>query len=180
MTRSGLGLMLAVALVALFASVNSALADEHDGAEPVECIVGTTVIACDDGGISRDHGENCDVVHYHGELNGVEDPDLYGCGQGEVLEQNVTPQEEETGNWEAFTDWADALFQGLSGGFSPKAVAESTDIVVEASEGIAANAENAEEYFEVYEDAPDRDRYTLENEGGEHGAFYHWFWGWFE
>ena len=180
MRRIGLGLMLGMAMVALFVSVNSALADEHDSGEPVECIVGSTVIDCDDEGISDDHGENCDVVHYHGELNGVGDPDEYGCGHGEVFEQDVTQEEEEPSNWEAFTDWADALFQGISGGFSPKAVADSTNIVVEASEGIAANAENAEEYFEVYEDAPDRDRYTLENEGGDHGWLYNAFWGLFE
>ncbi len=180
MTRTGLAIMLAVSLVALFTTVTSARADEHDDAE-VECVVaGATVIECDDEGITEDHGENCDVIHYHGDLNGAGDPDEYGCGHGEVTEQPVASEEEDSGYWESFTDWADALFQGISGGFSPKNVSESVDIVEEASEGIAENIENVEEYFETYEDAPDRDRYTLENEGGDHGWLYNAFWGLFE
>ena len=92
----------------------------------------------------------------------------------------VAATEEPSGAWNTFTDWVDALFQGVSGGFSPKNVADSVDIVVDASEGMAATAENAEDYFDANPDAPGRDRYTLENEGGEHGWLYNTFWGLFE
>ena len=49
-------------------------------------------------------------------------------------------------------------------GVDPFAVEDSVDIVVENSESIAENRDNAEEYFDAYPDAPDRARYTLENE----------------
>ena len=180
MRVAGLSVALALLLLGAFASVDSVRADEHDEV-PFECVVGEVVIDCDDEGISGDHGVNCDVVHYHGDLNGKPDPDEYGCGHGEVFEQDVTPEEEEdSGYWETFTDWADALFQGVSGGFSPKNVSDSVDIVVDASEGMAETAENANEYFDANPDAPGRERYTLENEGGEHGWLYNTFWGWFE
>ena len=164
-----------LALVGAFASVSSVGADSH------ECAVAGVAVDCDDPGVTDEHGENCAVWHYHGDLNGVPDPNEYGCGHGEVTDGPPPPAvEEESSNWETFTDWADALFQGISGGFSPKAVAESTDIVVDASEGIAANAENAEAYFEAYPDAPDRDRYTLADETEDHGWLYNAFWGLFE
>ena len=164
-----------LALVGAFASVNSVGADSH------ECSVAGVAIDCDDEGVYDEHGENCTVWHYHGDLNGVPDPDPTGCGHGEVFDGPPPPAEEEpSGAWETFTDWADALFQGVSGGFSPKNVSDSVDIVVDASEGMAETAENAEEYFEAYPDAPGRDRYTLEDETEDHGWLYNTFWGLFE
>lgn len=48
------------------------------------------------------------------------------------------------------TDWADAAFQGASGGFSPKTVADATDIVVEAAPSIKAKIDNINQYTQVY------------------------------
>ena len=46
------------------------------------------------------------------------------------------------------------------------------------------DADNAKEYFDTYDDAPDRDRYTLETENPEANApapgLYRWFWSFFE
>lgn len=170
----GLGVALGLLLLGAFASVDSVRADEH------ECAVAGVAIDCDDEGVYDEHGENCEYVHYHGDLNGVGDPDPSGCGHGAVTTGPPATATPASSYWNTFTDWADALFQGISGGFSPKAVAESVDIVVDASEGMAANAENAEAYFEAYPDAPSREGYTLENEGGEHGWLYNAFWGLFE
>ncbi len=165
---------LALLMLGVFASVDPVRADEH------ECAVAGQAIDCDDEGIYTEHG-NCGYVHYHGDLHGTPDPDEEGCGHGAVTDgPPVAATEEPSGAWNTFTDWVDALFQGVSGGFSPKNVADSVDIVVDASEGMAATAENAEDYFDANPDAPGRDRYTLENEGGEHGWLYNTFWGLFE
>lgn len=147
---------------------------------------------------SLGHGENCDDVHYHGELNGVPDPDPDGCGHGIVTildddenGESIVPEttedaddDEDSGFWNSALDWLDALFQGLTGGYSPKTTADSVDIVVEATPSIKENADNADAYFDAYEDAPDRDRYTLETENPEENApapsLYRWFWSWFE
>jgi hypothetical protein len=177
-----LALGMAVLLIAIAGLARpEAVSSADDEEQAVECVVaGATVIDCDDEGIWDAHGENCEVVHYHGELNGAPDPDENGCGHGEVTERPVASEEEDSGILDTIYTWFDVAFQGISGGFSPKSVQESVEIVEEASEGIAANAENAEEYFETYPDAPDRDRYTLENESGEHGWLYNAFWGLFE
>ncbi len=70
------------------------------------------------------------------------------------------PQEEERGLCDRFldffrdrpepTDWADAAFQGVSGGFSPKTVADATDIIVEAAPSIKAKIDNINQYTQVY------------------------------
>jgi hypothetical protein len=168
-------LLIAVAGLARPEAVSSA----DDEEQAVECVVAGTVIDCDDEGIRDAHPDNCDVVHYHGELNGLPDPEEDGCGHGEVTERPVAA-EEDSGIFDTIYTWFDVVFQGISGGFSPKSVQESVEIVEEASEGMAETAENAEEYFETYPDAPDRDRYTLEDESGDHGWLYNAFWGLFE
>ena len=70
------------------------------------------------------------------------------------------PQEEQRGLCDRFldffrdrpepTDWADAAFQGVSGGFSPKTVALATDIIVEAAPSIKAKMDNINQYEQVY------------------------------
>jgi len=155
-------------------------ADERP--EGTTCEVDGVTIECDDTNITDAHNPNCAFLHYHGELDGASDPDEYGCGHGIV--ESVAPEEDtEPSAWDTFTDWADALFQGISGGFSPKTVSETVDIVEENSESLAETAEMAEEYFDTYEDAPDRDRYTLEGEDVEETPvpwIYKAFWSLFE
>jgi hypothetical protein len=51
--------------------------------------------------------------------------------------------------------------QAVTTGFSPKAIHDSVDIVKDATPSIKANADNTNAYFEVYPDAPSRERYTL-------------------
>jgi hypothetical protein len=178
MSRFILAALAALTLVGLFASATAANADDHDG---VECVVaGSTVVDCEDDGIYDEHGENCEVVHYHGDLKGVGDPDEDGCGHGEVTEQPIAAEEDDSGFLNTVYDWFDVAIQGLTTGFSPKSVQESVEIVEDAAPSIAENAQNAEDYFEAYPDAPDRDRYTLEDETEDHGWLYNAFWGLFE
>lgn len=47
-------------------------------------------------------------------------------------------------------DWADAAFQGASGGFSPKTIADATDIVVEAAPSIKAKTDFLNQWTKVY------------------------------
>ena len=45
---------------------------------------GTYIVDSTDANIRAEHGENCAVRHYHGELNGIADPAPDGCGHGEI------------------------------------------------------------------------------------------------
>ena len=175
-------------------SINVHANDEPSRPEGTTCEVNGIEIDCDSPAIEI--GPNCPYLHYHGTLNGVPDPDPTACGHGMVL--SVAPKEETKevekapstevekapSTWSKIADWFDALFQGITGGFSPKNVSDSVDIVEDATPSIKETADNAEEYFDAYEDAPDRDRYTLEDENPEENApapsLYRWFWGWFE
>jgi hypothetical protein len=68
-------------------------------------------------------------------------------------------------------------------GVDPFAVSDSVDIVVENSTSLAETRDNAEEYFDAYEDAPDRARYTLEGEDLSDKpapGVYEFFWSFFE
>ncbi|MCK9487228.1 MAG: hypothetical protein M0R73_11115 [Dehalococcoidia bacterium] len=186
-----------VLLVALVAT--SVLAYDAGGATPAgaqtpestppagtRCAVAPdTVIPCDDPGITDAHAPNCPVRHYHGVLAGVADPEPRGCGHGEVV--SLAPEEEpwfwERINWSAFFDWFDVGVQGATTGQSPKSIYDSVTIVEDAAPSIAESVETAEEYFEVYPDAPDRARYTLSREDPEGEGkswLYRWFWGLFE
>ncbi|MAZ40757.1 hypothetical protein CL654_01395 [bacterium] len=178
-----------VIAIALFLFLNTAFADH-------EAMVAGQVVPLADTSLS--HGENCDDVHYHGELNGVPDPAPDGCGHGIVTilphdedGESIVPKEESEEEeddspsaWGRFTDWLDAVFQGLTGGFSPKTVSDSVDIVEDATPSLRETADNAEEYFDTYEDAPSRERYTLEDENPEENApapsLYRRFWSLFE
>lgn len=157
--------------------------EDHEPPPGTTCEVAGVTIDCEDAGITDAHDPNCLFLHYHGELEGVSDPEPNGCGHGPV--ESVAPSTPDSSStWETVTDWLDVFFQSISGGFSPKTVDDSVDIVVDATPSIKENADNAEEYFDTYEDAPDRDRYTLETENPEENApsptIYRWFWSWFE
>ncbi len=168
--------------------------------------VGQTIIDSADRGIYQEHGVNCAYRHYHGELNGVADPAPDGCGHGEVKsivhgdgDGETIPPPPAKGNWERFTTWVSDWWNNggkedaknvvdvaaeSNGVPPPFQTAEVVDIVVDAAPSIKENADNAKEYFETYEDAPDRDRYTLEGENPEANApspgLYRWFWSFFE
>ena len=154
--------------------------DELTRPEGTTCEVNGITIDCDDPAIET--GPNCNPLHYHGNLNGVADPDPEGCGHGLVL--SVAPKEETSSTWNKITDWLDVFFQGLTGGFSPKTVSDTVDIVEDASPSLKETTDNAGEYFKAYPDAPGRDRYTLKDENPEENAIasslYRWFWGLFE
>lgn len=177
--------------VAFFGAVPIALA-EH------EAMVAGHVVPLSEASLS--HGKNCDDVHYHGELNGVPDPAPDGCGHGVVTilahneeGESIVPDAvmddmpsgaQPSSAWGRFTDWLDVLFQGISGGFSPKTVEDSVEIVEDSVPSIKENTDNANEYFDAYEDAPSRERYTLETENPKKNAplpsLYKRFWRLFE
>lgn len=176
-------LLLAVLALVVVGGASRALAQDPTPPPGTRCAVeGGPIIPCDDPGIS-DADRGCPGLHYHGELNGVADPDPTGCGHGLVV--SVAPEEpDRSGLLNSVLDYLDALFQGISGGFSPKTVYDTVDIVEDEASSLAATKENAEEYFEAYPDAEGRPRFTLEDENPEENApipsLYRWFWSWFE
>lgn len=170
-------------------------------------VAGKTIIDSNDPGI-RGTDDGCDSIHYHGTLNGVADPDIHGCGHGLVT---MIPHGEGDGEtippplpkgpsfparvWKWLGSWfSDSQKETMvnvvdvaaeaNGIAPPGTVSDTVDIVKDAAPSIKANADNAEKYFDTYEDAPDRDRYTLEGENPEQNApapgLYRWFWGLFE
>lgn len=182
---TALCLVMAVTAVALISSVRSVDAQTPQPTpEGTRCAVAPeTVIPCDDPGITDAHAPNCSTRHYHGMLNGVADPNPQGCGHGEVVSLEDNRWFWERWNWGAIFDWFDVGVQGATTGQSPKSIYDSVAIVEDAAPSIAESAENADEYFEVYPDAPDRDRYTLDREDPEGEGkswLYRWFWGLFE
>jgi hypothetical protein len=170
-------------------------------------VAGKTIVESNDPNIKGTE-ENCDSIHYHGTLNGVADPDRSGCGHGAV---HTIPHGEGDGEtipaplpkgpsfptrvWKWLGSWfSDSQKETMvnvvdvaaeaNGIAPPGTVSDTVDIVKDAAPSIKANADNAEKYFDTYEDAPDRDRYTLETENPEKNApapgLYRWFWGLFE
>ncbi len=168
---------------------------------------GKVIIDSNDAGI-KGVDDGCDAPHYHGTLNGVADPDIHGCGHGLVTMIPHGEGDGETippplpkgpsfparvwkwlGSW--FTDSQKETMVNVvdvaaeaNGIAPPGTVSDTVDIVKDAAPSIKENADNAKEYFDTYEDAPDRDRYTLETENPEQNApapgLYRWFWGLFE
>ncbi|MEK7156762.1 MAG: hypothetical protein AAB790_03060 [Patescibacteria group bacterium] len=168
---------------------------------------GKILIDSNDPGI-RGTDNGCNAIHYHGTLDGVADPDSDGCGHGLVTVIPHGDGDGETipaplpkgpsfparvwtwlGSWftsgqkEAAVNVIDVVAES-NGIAPPGTVSDTVDIVRDAAPSIKANADNADAYFDTYEDAPDRDRYTLENENPEENApvpsLYRWFWGLFE
>ena len=165
---------------------------------------GKIIIDSNDTGI-KGTDDGCDSIHFHGTLNGVPDPDAHGCGHGIV---NMIPHGDGDGEtippplpkgpsfparvWKWLGSWFTSgqketsanvvdVAAEANGTAPPGTVSDTVDIVVEAAPSIKANADNAEKYFDTYEDAPDRDRYTLEGENTENkNPFYRWFWSFFE
>lgn len=170
-------------------------------------VAGKIIIDSSDPGI-KGVDDGCDAIHYHGSLNGVADPDIHGCGHGVVTVIPHGDGDGETippplpkgpsfparvwkwlGSW--FTDKQKETMVNVidvaaeSNGLPPPGtVSDTVDIVKDAAPSIKANADNAEKYFDTYEDAPDRDRYTLEGENPEENApsptLYRLFWSLFE
>jgi len=143
--------ILLILFAILLTSTNIAFA-EH------EALVAGEVIPLADASLS--HGDGCDDLHYHGELNGKSDPDPDGCGHGVATilahnkdDESIIPEKKDTNNqsslWGKFTDWLDVAFQAISGGFSPKTVDDSVDIVEEATPSIKENIDTIEVYRET-------------------------------
>lgn len=167
-------------------------------------VAGKIIIDSSDPGM-RGVDDGCNAIHYHGTLNGVADPDIHGCGHGIVSViahgdgdgETIPPPLPEgpsflarawrrLGSWftpkqkETMVNVVDVAAEA-NGIAPPGTVSDTVDIVREAAPSIKANADNAERYFDTYEDAPDRDRYTLEGETTEDkSSLYLWFWGLFE
>ena len=170
-------------------------------------VAGKTIIDSSDPGI-KGTDDGCDAIHYHGTLNDVADPEPNGCGHGLVTViphgdgdgETIPPPLPKGPNFPARVwNWLGSWFTTgqketmvnvidvaaeANGIAPPGTVSDTVDIVKDAAPSIKANADNAEKYFDTYEDAPDRDRYTLEGENPEQNApsptLYRWFWGLFE
>lgn len=168
---------------------------------------GTIIIDSNDPGI-KGVDDGCDAIHYHGTLNGVADPDIHGCGHGFVTVIPHGDGDGETippplpkgpsfparvwtwlGSW--FTDKQKEtavnvidVVADANGIAPPGTVSDTVDIVKDAAPSLKETIDNADEYFDTYEDAPDRDRFTLETENPEENApapwLYRWFWGLFQ
>lgn len=77
--------------------------------------------------------------------NGDEEP-----AEEEPAEEEPTAVPSGASSWDDFPDSLDVAIQGITGGFSPKVVAQSVDIVVEASRGIKARNEFVDAYTQQY------------------------------
>ena len=66
------------------------------------------------------------------------------------VEEESTPVPSGSSSWDDFPDSVDVAIQGVTGGFSPKIVAQTTDSVVESSRGIKANIDNINTYTATY------------------------------
>jgi hypothetical protein len=53
-------------------------------AEHKSSVGGDVIVDSADANMRAEHGENCAVRHYHGELNGIADPAPDECGYGEI------------------------------------------------------------------------------------------------
>lgn len=116
---------------------------------------------------SLSHGEGCDDVHYHGELNGKPDPDPDGCGHGivtilehdedgnSIIPETKKEEKKSSSAWERFTDWLDVVFQAISGGFSPKTVSDTVDIVKDETPALADKTDSIEQYRESVPEGED-------------------------
>lgn len=118
------------------------------------CDVAGVTIDCDDANITDAHDPNCLFLHYHGELNGVSDPDPNGCGHG-MVESVAPPAPAPSSAWNRFTDWLDVAFQSISGGFSPKTVSDSVDTTKDAAPSIKENIDTIDEYRESVPEGED-------------------------
>lgn len=145
-------------------------------------------------GASLGHGENCDDVHYHGDLNGIDDPDPEGCGHGIVTilphddnDESIVPETEteeeddgpsvwsKIGNF--FANIADVVVQAL-GGSSPKSISDSVDIVVEAAPSIKEKIDNIKAYRESAGDEDTLGIYDTSTDDLEEGSLSKRFFDW--
>jgi len=175
--------------ITLFAVTNTAFADH-------EALVAGEVIPLADASLA--HGENCDDVHYHGDLNGKEDPNPDGCGHGivtilphdeddeSIIPETETEEEDDSpGFWSKvgnfFANVADVIAQAI-GAPAPKTIYDSVEIVEEATPSIMENADNIEEYRDSVDEAEDTlNIYDSSTDGLEEyplsKRFFDWVWG---
>lgn len=112
------------------------------------------------------------------ELSDINDPDIDvttpQTTKGSTGAATITQEED----WvDTVLGWADALFQGISGGFSPKTVNDTVEIVEEAAPSIKKNIDNIEEWRTANPDDPTVGRAFREADTEEHNWLYDWFWG---
>ena len=126
------------------------------------------VIDSNDSGITPAHEGSCEVMHYHGTLNGVADPNPNGCGHGQVTliahgdgdgETLPAPAPAEKSLWSRFWSWVGSLTKEdavnvidvaaeANGIPPPGTVSDAVDITREATPSIMENIGNIEEYRE--------------------------------
>jgi len=161
-----------------------------------EAMVAGEVVPLADASLG--HGENCDDVHYHGDLNGKADPNPDGCGHGIITilphdedDESIIPEtkaeeeDESPGFWSKvgnfFANVADVVAQAI-GAPAPKTTYDAVEIVEEAAPSIKENIDNIKEY----RDSVDEDEDTLglidsSTDGLEEGSiskrFFDWVWG---
>jgi len=149
--------------------------------------------------VSLSHGENCDDIHYHGELNGKTDPNPDGCGHGVVAilshdeeGESVVPKEATetdddggSGFWsgvgEFFGNVVDVVLSGM-GIAPPKTVHDAVDIVEDSTPSIKENKDNIERVRETTPPEEDTLNYhTTDTEGLKDyplsKRFFDWVWG---
>ena len=170
----------------LFFAVTSTSFADHEAS-----VAGQVIFLAD---ANLGHGKNCDDVHYHGDLNGVPDPDPEGCGHGIVTilphddnDESILPETEDeeeddtTSVWSKignfFANIADVVVQAF-GGSSPKTISESVDIVVEAAPSIKEKIDNIEAYRESVGDEDTLGIYDTSTDGLEEGSLSKRFFDW--
>lgn len=84
-----------------------------------------------------------------------------------VPDQPAEYSAQESDSGPGFLDYCKGFIGGVCSavtGVDPFAVNDAVDIVAENSDSLAETRDMADDYFDAYPDAPDRGRYTLENE----------------
>lgn len=129
--------------------------------------VGSVIIDSADYGVYGEHGANCNVRHYHGDLNGVPDPAPDGCGHGKVKlishgdgDGESIPPPPKKGFWDGVGDWLSSIFTRenvgnvvdvaaeANGILPPNQVGELVDITKEMTPQIMEKAEGIKAYRE--------------------------------
>ena len=120
------------------------------------------------------------TVHFEINVTQINVPVQITAPPGRALGRKPSSRQTEP----TWSDYAKSLVDSILGvftGVSPFDTKQAVDTVAEAAPSIQENRENAEEYFDAYPDAPDRDRYTMADEDlSNKTSLYKWFWGLFE
>lgn len=146
---------------------------------------GTIIIDSNDRGHYGGHGPNCPVNHYHGVLNGVEDPAPEGCGHGEIKlilhgdgDGESLPPPPKKGFWAGVGEWFGSWFTSenaknvvdvaaeANGIPPPFQTGEIVDIVVDAAPAIKEKTDNIKEYRETAGEDDTLGIYSAPSSGG--------------